>query len=275
MTVGSQNARVSSRCAAGALLAVISMAAGAGARAADPGVDEVIRRSAEANARDWQAAPKYSYNERDRTDQGVTEYRVRMMAGSPYQELMAVNGKPLAAAARAEEQRKLKEALAQRESETPAQREKRVTDYENDRRRDHMLIQQLVRAFTFKLMGQQKLAGRQVYVVQATPRPDYAPPDRDSKVLTGMRGRLWIDTKTFQWVRVEARVIQPVWIEGFLARVDPGTRFLLEYRPVEGDIWQPSHFVMNAHAKVLFLFSRHDQADESYFNYARQPGNPA
>jgi hypothetical protein len=41
-------------------------------------------------------------------------------------------------------------------------------------------------------------------------------------VLTGMEGKLWIDEKTFQWVKVEATVIRPVSIEGFLAEVEPG-----------------------------------------------------
>jgi len=30
-----------------------------------------------------------------------------------------------------------------------------------------------------------------------------------------MEGKLWIDEKTFQWVKVEATVIRPVSIEGF------------------------------------------------------------
>lgn len=51
-------------------------------------------------------------------------------------------------------------------------------------------------------------------------------------MLRGMEGELWIDEATFQWVKVQARVIRPVSIEGFLARVEPGTRFELEKMPV-------------------------------------------
>jgi hypothetical protein len=80
-----------------------------------------------------------------------------------------------------------------------------------------------------------------------------------ARVLTGMQGTLWIDTRTFQWAKVE----------GSLARVDPGTRFELEYTPVSESIWLPSHFAMRSRAKVLFLFSRRDQAGESYFGYEK------
>jgi hypothetical protein len=88
-----------------------------------------------------------------------------------------------------------------------------------------------------------------------------------AQVLTGMQGQLWIDQKTYQWVRVTAQVIHPVSIAGFLARVEPGTRFELEMSPVEGDIWQATHFSMRSQAKVLFVFNRSSQEDSTYFDY--------
>jgi hypothetical protein len=78
---------------------------------------------------------------------------------------------------------------------------------------------------------------------------------------------MWIDQKTFQWVKVEAHVIHPVRIEGFLAEVEPGTRFEVEQRPVAGDIWLASHYSLRANAKVLLLFPHRGQEDDSYFNY--------
>jgi len=42
-------------------------------------------------------------------------------------------------------------------------------------------------------------------VLKATPRPGYEPPNNEAKVLTGMEGKLWIDEKTFQWVKSKPR----------------------------------------------------------------------
>jgi hypothetical protein len=86
-------------------------------------------------------------------------------------------------------------------------------------------------AFDFHLVGKRTLGGHQVFVLKATPRKDYKPPNRDCEALTGMEGTLWIDQKTFQWVKVEAHVIHPVRIEGFVAEVEPGTRFEVEKGP--------------------------------------------
>jgi hypothetical protein len=63
------------------------------------------------------------------------------------------------------------------------------------------------------------------------------PSRTESQVLPGMQGRLWIDKKTFQWVKVTARVISPVSIEGILAKVERGTYFELENMPVAEGVW--------------------------------------
>jgi hypothetical protein len=34
------------------------------------------------------------------------------------------------------------------------------------------------------------------------------PKSRETKVLTGMQGTMWIDTKTYQWVKVTASVFR-------------------------------------------------------------------
>lgn len=131
------------------------------------------------------------------------------------------------------------------------------------------MMEQLTEAFDFKLAGQSKLRSFRVYLLKATPKSGYQPPNMDCQVLPGMQGELWIDQKTFQWVKVTAQVIHPVSIEGFLAQVEPGTRFELEKTPVGDNIWLPSHFAMKSHAKVLFLVNHSSSEDDTYFDYAK------
>jgi hypothetical protein len=236
-----------------------------------PSEQTIIQRSVEANKLDWEAFPKYEFDETDFQPGGHTlTYHVTMTLGSPYQQLIRVDGKPLSPEQQAEEQRKLQQAIQKRRSETAKEHAKRVASYQKERARDHLLINQLTIAFNFKLIGEKKLGPYEVYVLKATRRPGYSPPTREAEVLTGMEGKLWIDEQTFQWVKVEAHVIQPVSIEGFLARVEPGTRFELEQAPVGNGIWLRTHFSMRARAKILFFFSHNEQEKESYFNYRLQ-----
>jgi len=230
-------------------------------------VATIIRRSAEVCERDWNAAPEFDNSERDRTKDGDKTYAVTMLSGSPYERLIAVNGQNLNSAEQKEEQKKYDKAVAEREHESPNKRSRRIARYQAERRRDQTLLQQMTAAFDFRLVGKDTLNGYNVYVLKATPRPGYKPPDRDSRVLTGMEGTMWIDQNTFQWVKVEAHVIRPVRIEGFLAEVRPGTGFEFEKRPVAGDIWLASRFSMRSNAKVMLLIPHRGQEDDSYFDY--------
>jgi hypothetical protein len=217
---------------------------------------------------DWKAAHEYDYVERDRQKGGGTKTSEELMIlGSPYERLVAVNGKQLSPEHQGREQQELETTLVERRKESQQQRGERIAKYEKERESDHLLMEQLTKALDFKLMGEQKLGPYEVYVFKATPRPGYRPPNNEAKVLTGMEGKLWIDEKTFQWVKVEATVIRPVSIEGFLAEVEPGTHFELEKAPVTDSIWLPRHFAMKSQAKVLFLFTRRSQADETYSDY--------
>jgi len=232
-----------------------------------PSAQMIIEKSVEANHRDFIAAPRFSHHERDRVANGSKTWEVTMIEGSPYQRLIEVNDEPISKEQAAAEEQKMKEEIANRKAESPSERRSRIAKYEKDRNRDNAMMKQLTVAFNFKLVGKSKVNSRDVYVLKATPKPGYQPPNMETQVLTGMQGELWIDVQTYQWVKVTAKVIHPVSIEGFLAEVEPGTQFELEKMPVTNDIWLPKHFSMKSRAKILYLFNHSSQDDETYSDY--------
>jgi hypothetical protein len=234
-----------------------------------PDVQTIIKNSVAANQRDWEAAPHYSYRECDRIGSTTKTYEVTMILGTPYSRLIAVNDQPLSPEENAKEERKLQQAIAERRAETPEQRQRRIAKWDKERRRDRLMMDQLTQAFEFKLLGSRIVDARETYVLRATPRKGYKPPNMETQVLPAMRGELWIDKKTFQWVKVTAHVTRPISIEGFLAQVQPGTRFELEKMPVDDGIWLAKHFEMKSSAKVLFLFDRKDEEDNTFFDHRR------
>lgn len=229
--------------------------------------EEIIRKSVAANQLDFKAAVDFNWKERDSSGKGSKTYQVTMIEGTPYNRLLAVNGKPLSTAKEAEELRKQQEAAAQRRVESPTDRQKRIAKFEKERTRDNLMMEQLTQAFTFSLIGQRKVRGFKVWMLKATPRPGYQPPNVETQVLPGMQGQLWVDQETYNWVKVTAEVIRPVSIEGFLAQVQPGTRFEIEKSPVGNGIWQISHFSMKSSARILRVFPRSSSEDDTYSDY--------
>jgi outer membrane lipoprotein-sorting protein len=191
-----------------------------------------------------------------------------MIEGSPYNKLIAVNGEALTATEAKREEQKLEQETKRRRSESPSTRQKRMAQYQKERREDHALMSEMIKAFDFTLTGEGSVNGRRCFALEAKPKPSYKPISRDTQVLKGMRGQMWVDAEQYQWVRVHAEVFRTVSFGLFFAQVKPGTEFTLEQKPVEGNLWLPGHFLMTVKARVL-LSSRASADDEVYSNYRR------
>lgn len=90
--------------------------------AAQTDAQGVIERSVQRNTADWNAFPEYECLERDREPNGGSKtFDDLMVAGSPYQRLVAVNDKPLSSSDQKEQQRKLEETIERRRNESPEQ----------------------------------------------------------------------------------------------------------------------------------------------------------
>ncbi len=247
----------------------IALGLSGGQGAETPDVNDIVARSVANNQADWRAAPQFSYTMREVNGKGANHtYRVTMIDGSPYSETIAINGEPLSAQAKAAEDEKLRREQWKRQHESADARAKRIAAYEAGRKQDHALMQEMIAGFTFHLDGIETLDGRRCYKISASPNPSYVPKSRETQVLKGMRGTLWIDSEAYQWVQVEAAVFRPVAFGLFVAHVEPGTSFLLREGPVEGNIWMPTYFETRVNAKILF-FGYKTLEQDSYSDYTR------
>ncbi len=241
-------------------------------------VADLVKRSSDNTGRNWKQAPNYVYTERDVDEKldssgevksrKVRTYEVMVLDGSNYNKLIAINDKPLSPQEQRVENEKLARERYRRQHESEADRRKRVAKYQHERQQDRLMMQEMTRAFDYKLIGQETVAGRSCWVLDATPKPGYVPVNLDARVLTGMKGKLWIDKQDVQWVKVMAEVVKPVSFYA-VATVTPGTRFELEQKPVGDGIWLPSHFAVKVNSTVLAFFSHNSLDDETYSNYRR------
>lgn len=253
-----------------AVIFLLAGTMGVACRGAAPNPSDIVKRSVVAMERNWKSAPEYAFTERDVETRGdsrtVKTSEVLMIEGSPYHRLTAINDHPLSPDRQEEEERKLRQAIARRRKESPDERNKRIAEYEKGRKQDHALMREMADAFDYSVVGEEEIAGRKVWELAATPRPGYQPTSTHTRVLTGMRGKLWIDEATYQWVKVEAEVFRPVSFGLFIAKVRPGTKFELEQAPVGNGLWLPRHFSMRVDSSILF-WGRKSSDDETYLNY--------
>jgi hypothetical protein len=252
------------------------IALAASALSAAPNPDQIIRNSVEAMKSDWAQAAKYSYLEREveskrHAQPAVKTSRVLMIDGSPYNLVTALNGAPLSPEDQAAEQRKLQKEIERRQKESARERQRRIAKYQKEDDRDHEMLKEMVGSFEFHLAGEAQVDGHACWVLDAEPKPEYEPANHEGRVLKGMKGRLWIDKASNQWVKVHAEVVRPVSFYGFLAKVAPGTEFDLEQEPVAGGVWMPKAFSVHVHASALGFFSENSTTSDTYLDYQPMP----
>lgn len=248
----------------------------ASAAVSPSGVPGIVQRSVITNTRDWKAQDDFAFDERDiksKVDsdgnaklEGSKTYAVLMIQGTPYRRLLAVDQENLSKAQQAEEQRKLEQERAHRRQESPAERQSRIKKYREQREEEHLLMDQMAIAFDFTLLGNEQVDGVECFHLRATPKAAYKPPVEKARVLRGMRGEMWIDRQAYHWVKVKAEVIEPVTFGFFIAKVNPGTRFELEQKPV-GSVWLPKRFLQVVRASVFGVYGLRSRDEFLYSGY--------
>jgi hypothetical protein len=247
--------------------------------AQQPDARDVIRRSIAASAHNWKIARNYTFLQRTEERQmdsagqvkskQVKTYDVTLLEGSPYVRLTQRDDHSLPPAEEEKEQEKLNKSIAGRLKETPAQRARRIHEYEQRRERQRADMAEVPEAFDFRIVSEERVDGRDTWVLDATPRRDYRPLTRDTKILPHVKGRLWIDRQTFQWVKLEAEVIDPVSWGLFLVRLDSGARIQFQQAHVNDEVWLPSQISIKASARLGIFKHLRVEEDTTYRNYRK------
>jgi hypothetical protein len=240
---------------------------------------EIVRRSTEENRRKERQAENYTYIERQEQrkldSQGRVEHRdvktfdVTPTEGSPYRRLVGRDDKPLPPSEERKERQKLEKSIAQRRAETPEQREKRLADWRRAREHDREFLREVPDAFDFRLAGEETVNGRRVYVIDATPRRDYRPRSTAGKFLPKMKGRIWIDAESYDWVKANAETLDTVSLGGIALRFSPGTRLSFEQVRVNDEIWLPRHIGVTVQARLLLFKKYSGEVDFTYRDYKK------
>lgn len=233
--------------------------------------NQLMAQSVKVTERNWAQAPKYSFTRTEIDSKGDSKpvqktAEVLMINGSPYSKLIALDGRPLTPQQAREQEQKLREEVSKRAAESPRERRSRIGKYDEERNHDHQILLELINAFNYTVLGEERINGRDAWILHGVLKPGYVPKNREGKVLAGMDVKFWIDKETLQWPRVEAEVQKPVSMY-LVGTVHPGTRFVLEQEVVSATVWLPKTFRIQVKASALGFLNRDSSSEESYANY--------
>ena len=113
---------------------------------------------------------------------------------------------------------------------------------------------------------------RPVYVIEALPHPGYQPVDRNSKLFTQVRARLWIDKADFRWARIEAELLDTISFGWFLLRIHPGSRVVLTQAREAGGAWLPERTWYRVSFRVGLIKSSREESETLYSHFVLEDG---
>lgn len=110
-------------------------------------------------------------------------------------------------------------------------------------------------------------------VLDYSPNPKFNPPTTMSQALTGLRGRVWIDTKTKTIVRIDGDIFQGInfgW--GMLAHIYPGGKVGVEQADTLDGRWNLTHFHQQITAKALMVKTINVKSEVECMDFQQLPG---
>jgi hypothetical protein len=192
-----------------------------------------------------------------------------VLYGEQVQRLIAKDDRPLSEKDAAKEDERIRKLTDKRKNETEGQRSKRAEEEEKGREDARKFVREVSDAYTFRLSGIANLDGRETYVIEAEPRPDFQPHSKEAKILPKFRFRAWIDKEESQWVKLDAECIDTVSLGWFLARIHKGSRLLIDQTRVNDEVWLPRHVAVKVDVRVALLKNLNIEADVTYRDYKK------
>ncbi|MGD0579205.1 MAG: hypothetical protein ABSC08_09790 [Bryobacteraceae bacterium] len=245
-----------------ALAAMFFLAAGLGiAQESVPDAESIIRRSLERDTINASRLRNYTYTENQRTETldksgavvktATSTFDVVNLYGRQYGRRIARNGRPLEGPEKKKADEDFEKEVRKRQRETPEQRAKREAEQEKDRAETRQFLHEVPQAHFLKLAGAETIDGLPVWVIEATPRPDFHPTVKHADLLRKTRGKVWVDQSSYQWVRAEAEVLQPITFGGFLVKLDRGAQMTFLQTRVNDEVWLPAKMTARLDGRLL------------------------
>lgn len=244
---------------------------------------EIVRRGLDADQRDFQLARNYTHERREDLKvldkhgalkkHEINTFDVTILYDEAYSRLIRKDDKPLTDKEEKKEAEKLDKFVAEHQSESAREREKRLEKLEKERQEERAFVRDIINAYDFRIAGEEQVRGHDAYVVEANPRKDFHPTQPHADVLAKLRGKIWIDKQDYGWVKVEAETLETISWGLFFLRIHKGTRMTFEQTRVNDEIWLPLRISVNARARLAIFVNDSFDWELSYSNYKKFTSN--
>jgi hypothetical protein len=242
-------------------------------------VKEIVRRAVEGDHHNFERAQKYTCVQRQVVKEldkhgnvkstEIKTYDVNYYFGEVYPKLIQIDDKPLSEKEQKKEDEKLEKFLDKHRNESEEDRQKRLDKDKKEREESRAFVRDVVNAYDFRMVGDDKISGSDTWVIEAIPRADFKPTQPHADILKKIKGRIWIEKKDYNWVKVEAEATDTISFGLFLFRIHPGSHFVLETAHINNEFWALQRLYINGSARIALLKNEIAEQEDVFSNYKK------
>jgi hypothetical protein len=240
---------------------------------------EIVRRSMEIDRRTLDLARNYTCQQREvikhLDKQGnvksteVKTYDIGFYYGEEYSRLIMKDDKPLDDKEKKKEDEKLEKFLAKYRNESLEEQQKRADKEKKERQESRAYRLDVANAYDFRIVGEEELEGVNTWVIEAMPRKDFKPTQPHADMLKKIKGKMWIDKKEYNWIRVQAEATDTISFGLFLFRIHPGSRFNFQQMHLNDEVWLLRRLYINGGARIALLKNEAIEQEDTFSNYKK------
>lgn len=196
-------------------------------------------------------------------------YEIMELYGEPVARLIEKDDKPLDTKDAAKEEDRIRKLTDKRKNESDDDRRKHLAEREKQRQKNREFVSEVANAYDFRLVGSEVLNGRDTWVIDGDPRPDFHAHLKEAEMLTKFRGRLWIDKQEMQLAKMDVEAIDTVSFGWVLARIHKGTRFVYAQARINDEIWLPQYYQAKLDARIALFKSAREEDEGTFRDYRK------
>jgi hypothetical protein len=196
-------------------------------------------------------------------------YEVMELYGEQVWRLIEKDDKPLEAKEAAKEEERIRKLADRRKNESEDEKKKRQEEKDKARQKWLEIFSEVPDAYNFRLVGSEVLNGRDAWVIDGEPRPDFHALSKDAEALSKLHGRLWIDKGEMQLAKMDIEIIDTISFGWVLLRFHKGTHLVYEQTRVNDEVWLPQHYEAKIDARIALFKSDNEQDAGTFRDYKK------
>jgi len=207
--------------------------------------NDILKRFIEARNSNWKRASQYTYVEQaeffsfNKTGQPKKDrsetHEIIFLEGLAYKKLIARNERPLATKEQAKQEKDMRRIAADRRAQLRSGLLHKNISLGSD--------DDLMTLFDNRVLGEEEVRGRTVWVIECTPKDGRAPANAREKEVLSFRRKLWIDKSEYVPLKSVHTVV------GQHITFMPGTTITWEFEKINQDAWLATSGIIDGHVQ--------------------------